>query len=465
MIKNSTLHKLILITFVALLINLTAHSQIRNALSFDGVDDKVVVNNGSTLIVNSTNMSLSVWANPDSNSLSFPNLYGYAGFRNDANADFYLIQIYQGQLEGRFRNSSGTPYTLTINGVQKNVWQHFALTYDGSWLRIYANGYIADSIAASGSISSSSQAFNIGYLPYASGLYYMTGKLDEISLFNRTLSDDEIGCLMHYGPGLDDPSLKLEFNCNQGIPGGNNSGITILKDQSNHINGAFTGMPRTGSSSNFVQGQAQGQTSFEANLCGGQSYQFGGQTYTSSGIYDTSYAAGNNCDSTVILTLSVTTINKGVLQNGNILAAIETGVTYQWVDCNNNYVPLTGPGTTGQVYTATSSGSYAVVLSKGNCSDTSNCFSVTVGINELNNHINYQLFPNPVKNRLQLSFEKLYETLDINVFSVEGRLVSEVFFISQKDCFIDLKNVESGTYLLKIRTPDGSTTRLFEKSE
>ena len=37
---------------------------------------------------------------------------------------------------------------------------------------------------------------------------------------------------MHYGPSLDDPSLKLEFNCNQGIPGGNNSGVTILKDQS-----------------------------------------------------------------------------------------------------------------------------------------------------------------------------------------------------------------------------------------
>ena len=173
-------------------------------------------------------------------------------------------------MEGRFSNSANQHFTLTINGVQANVWQHFALTYDGSYLRIYANGYIADSIAASGTISSTTQPFNIGFLPFGTSPFYTQGLIDEVSLFNRTLNDNEISCLMNYGPSLDDVDLKLEFNCNQGIPGGNNSAITILKDQSNHLNGAFTGMPKTGPTSNFVLGQALGQTSFEANICGGE---------------------------------------------------------------------------------------------------------------------------------------------------------------------------------------------------
>ena len=465
MFKSCTTHKLFLAILFTILINLSAKSQIRNALSFDGIDDKVVVNNGSSLIANSSNMSLSVWVKSDSSNFPFPDFNGLAGFRNDNDADFYLIQIYAGQVEGRFSNSANQHFTLTINGVQANVWQHFALTYDGSYLRIYSNGYIADSIAASGTISSTTQPFNIGFLPFGTSPFYTQGLIDEVSLFNRTLNDNEIGCLMNYGPSLDDADLKLEFNCNQGIPGGNNSAITILKDQSNHLNGAFTGMPKTGATSNFVLGQALGQTSFEANICGGQPYQFWGHNYTTSGIFDSTFVASNNCDSTVVLTLNVTSINTGVLQNNNILASAETGVTYQWVDCNNNFAPLTGPGTTGQIYTAHSSGSYAVVLTKGNCSDTSNCFPVTVGINELNNNIKYTLVPNPVKTNLQLSFEKLFETVHISIFSVEGRLISEGTFMNQKDCLIELKNVKAGTYLLKIRTPEGSMTRMFEKTE
>ena len=104
MFKSCTTHKLFLAILFTILINLSAKSQIRNALSFDGIDDKVVVNNGSSLIANSTNMSMSVWVKSDSSNFPFPDFNGLAGFRNDNNADFYLIQIYAGQVEGRFSN-------------------------------------------------------------------------------------------------------------------------------------------------------------------------------------------------------------------------------------------------------------------------------------------------------------------------------------------------------------------------
>ena len=40
MIKTSTNHKLLLAILFTILLNLSAKSQIRNALSFDGIDDK-----------------------------------------------------------------------------------------------------------------------------------------------------------------------------------------------------------------------------------------------------------------------------------------------------------------------------------------------------------------------------------------------------------------------------------------
>ncbi len=444
------------------MLNFRLTAQIHNALSFDGVDDKVTVANGSSLIANSTNLSLTVWANPDSTNVPFPDLNGFAGFRNDNNADFYLVHIYAGQLEGRLTNSSGTSYTLTINGVQGQVWQHFALTYDGSYLRIYANGYIADSIAASGSISSTNQPFNVGFLPYQTSPFYTQGKIDEVTLWNKTLTETEIGCIKQFGAPLSDPALKLAFNCNQGTAGGNNASINSLNDASGHINGVFTNMPRTGIISNFVTGPLEGHTSIAGSICPGDSFLFNGQYYHTPGNFSAELPAAGGCDSIVVATLDGPTYNTNVLVNGNILASLETVAAHQWIDCSNNS-PI--PNATGQFYTATSSGNFAVVLSSGGCSDTSACYTVTVGVNEFINDVALRLYPNPVKNNLHLAFEKAIEHATVNLFSMDGRLLLTEAFNNQKELQIDTRNLVSGLYMLNIETSIGKAVKLFEKAD
>ena len=70
-------------------------------------------------------------------------------------------------------------------------------------------------------------------------------------------------------------------------------------------------------------------------------------------------------------------MNESVTQNGAILTSDETatGVTYQWVDCNNNDAPISGE--TSVSFTATVNGNYAVVLTKDGCSVQSQCVTVS----------------------------------------------------------------------------------------
>lgn len=69
-------------------------------------------------------------------------------------------------------------------------------------------------------------------------------------------------------------------------------------------------------------------------------------------------------------------------QNGTQLTADQSGATYQWLDCDNNYAVINGE--TNQSYTPAVTGNYAVEVNMNGCVDTSACFLVDyTGIEEL----------------------------------------------------------------------------------
>lgn len=72
-------------------------------------------------------------------------------------------------------------------------------------------------------------------------------------------------------------------------------------------------------------------------------------------------------------------INNDVLQSGATLFAEFGGISYQWLDCSNNFAVI--PGATSQAYTATTEGFYAVKITfsdlcEGVIVDTSSCHQV-----------------------------------------------------------------------------------------
>lgn len=134
------------------------------------------------------------------------------------------------------------------------------------------------------------------------------------------------------------------------------------------------------------------------SVCDGGSVTVHGVTYTATGFYTQTIIAGSyqGCDSTMNITVNVLApININVTVSGLTLTADEGGSTgYQWIDCNNGGAPIAGE--TNQTFNASSDGSYAVIITDGDCSATSSCYTVTTtGIAEHTAANSFSVFPNP----------------------------------------------------------------------
>ena len=153
--------------------------------------DYVEMPNASALIVNSTTFSMTGWVYPQANTTAHS---GIMGFRYNIDADFYLLQLQNSNnVEARFRNSSGTSFDILANNLLDfNQWQHLAFTYDGSNIHLYKNGVLISSTPANGTITQTSQSFKIGSLDWNGTGFFMNGSLDEIRLWDITLSQNTI---------------------------------------------------------------------------------------------------------------------------------------------------------------------------------------------------------------------------------------------------------------------------------
>jgi hypothetical protein len=71
-----------------------------------------------------------------------------------------------------------------------NTWTHLAATYDGAVLRLYVNGTLAGSLSRAGSIDASAGPLRIG----GNSLWgeWFNGRIDEVRVYNRALSQGEI---------------------------------------------------------------------------------------------------------------------------------------------------------------------------------------------------------------------------------------------------------------------------------
>ncbi len=254
----------LVIVFVTLFAFNKVSAQTNQYLSFDGTDDWVSVPNASSLVVGSTAMSITGWFYD--NNLNYGQ--GMMGFRSGTES-FYLISLNNGQIEARFINSSNVTSQPAIpaSTIIPNVWQHYAFVYDGSHTYFYVNGTLVSSATASGSLSIGTNAFAIGKSPLGSFNFYYNGNIDEVSLWNKALTQAEIQGIKNNEINMasNPTGLLLYYKFNQGVPGGNNTGITSLHNEvaanSPLYDGVLNSFALTGTSSNF---EGTLNTSFQA---------------------------------------------------------------------------------------------------------------------------------------------------------------------------------------------------------
>jgi len=134
----------------------------------------------------------------------------YTGIQNDQShgrwevlekADAYWMNV---RLDGRVR-AGGFYGGCSGPGVWQHLdstraittwsWRHVASTYDGTWLRVYVDGYAAGAKRVSGRTCVSREPLAVGAKNHVSaGLLeaFWDGRLDEVRIYNRALAPEEI---------------------------------------------------------------------------------------------------------------------------------------------------------------------------------------------------------------------------------------------------------------------------------
>jgi len=432
--------------FLATFTSFSAFAQNQSSLDFDGIDDKVRVIGAVDLVSGSSEVSLACWASLNNPAPGFPDFDGILGFRNDFSADFYLLQLSATEIEARFRNSNNEEFTIVHNGdFQGNVWQHFALTYDGAFMRFYINGNQVDSLAANGTLANAGTDLSIGYLDYQAFTFGMTGKIDEVGLWNRKLSTEEINCIIDTKISLASQGLQVYLDFNDGQADGDNTAIPALIDQASGSSTTISDMALTGSTSNFTSG-VNNYTTINSTYCG-TAFSFGSQIIDAPGIYYDAFLVAGACDSLVALNVTDNSVDVSVTANNNYLLANAASGNYQWINCSTNAAIS---GAVNQAFIPSANGEYAVIVTQNFCSDTSDCINFTTAgfdnliVQEL------EISPNPAQGYFQIGLPFWAVNAELSMFDLTGKKVHSKIFTGNQTAVVLSENVHKGLYFAVI---------------
>ena len=191
-----------------------------------------------------------------------------------------------------------------------------------------------------------------------------------------------------------------------------------------------------------------------------------GKLWTSSGTYQDTILNASGCDSLMTFNLTVNTVNAGTINvSGITLTSAATGVSYQWLDCNNGNSIIVGE--TGQTFKPTINGNYTCeVSSTSGCKDTSVCVLVnSVGVSERETlPTDLVVFPNPVSDILSVNLNnsKLNKKYVVELYNIKGKLLKTEIIKSGKSNFsfnIDVSEFVNGIYLIKISDEDAIVSK------
>ncbi|MCJ7450142.1 MAG: LamG domain-containing protein [Candidatus Nanohaloarchaeota archaeon QJJ-9] len=157
-----------------------------NALSFDGSDDYTDL---PSLLPNPSPKTVSLWLNPDtvSSSQRVIALRGSASF-----LPFWIAENSNGYIS-TWQNGN---YHSDLTTISADTWTHLTAVEDGSTFTIYKNSQEVASFSSSPSTGSYYDSLGNDQGGMGDGWAdYFNGKIDEVRIYDRALSESEIGQL------------------------------------------------------------------------------------------------------------------------------------------------------------------------------------------------------------------------------------------------------------------------------
>lgn len=221
-----------------------------NALHFDGINDRVQIQNDPLL--SPGHITLQAWVSID--NFRTPYL-GVITKRNccGGNAEQWTMQTEGiGFMHFHATTDSVGVFITDTTKMQTGVWVHFTATYDGHTANLYRNGVLAISdTTPRGNITAKSFPVVIG--DRDGGNDWWPGAIDEVRIWDRALSQKEILANINCHLNGNELGLIAYYDFNQGTPAMDNSTVNILPDLTSHgLNGSLQNFALTGISSNWI---------------------------------------------------------------------------------------------------------------------------------------------------------------------------------------------------------------------
>ena len=214
------------------------------SLDFDGVDDFVAIN-GISSVFNSSTGSISVWAKTDTTSATGNYFKAYV----DANNTIALLyHAGDNEIKINYKGGGSSVTAVTDEAIENDgKWHHIVGTWDNSAdeIKLYLDGVLKATTSSLGTFSGSLTAASLGN--NADGGGYFIGNIDEVGLFNTTLTQALIRDIYNSG-------YPTSLGGKTGLIGwwkmgdGNNTGTTMatyptIPDESTNSNsGTMTNM-------------------------------------------------------------------------------------------------------------------------------------------------------------------------------------------------------------------------------
>ena len=215
-------------------------------LNFDGINDYVSLPNALPAVLTgatTTQFSIEYWFKGTS----------YQSAVRIQNGSGYIVAGWNGY--HIISSDGGTASGISVGaGATDGNWHHIAVT----WKKNTVNGFKS---YLDGVLVAQRNSANVNLPVITSGGYlgayngageWMNGTLDEVRIWKRELSQTEISAnrFLEISSGI---WLLASYHFNQGIGGGNNTGITTLTDAtSNNYSGTLNNFALNGQASNFV---------------------------------------------------------------------------------------------------------------------------------------------------------------------------------------------------------------------
>ncbi len=188
---------------------------INKSFNFDGGSEYIQYSDDPTLNI-SDEISISIWINLTSTGSQMR----VVDRQDGGNSGYSLLIGASGDPEFFIGDGVDFQGVSDANNLQTNIWSHVVAIWNGTHVKVYINGSQSGSSVLQSAPAEHSTSMRIATRSNSLGEFF-PGNLDEIGIWNRTLTDAEITQLYNNGSGITHIDIPIVIDITLNSPKNN----------------------------------------------------------------------------------------------------------------------------------------------------------------------------------------------------------------------------------------------------